>query len=305
MTGRSRPAERDASAKVEAFVSAHFTWPGTLRLHRAALGWDVLRAPVNLLLAPLLVLTRLAAVLCGWLGLRRLAGALRGLRILVPTSVARRVETLILTEVLDVPVTAEAGPEGRVRDLLSAKALRDAFRAAGSAGEARRRATRIASAVSDYAGVRSAVAEMVTALVALALGAIAFRALTPGALSLAPDLAGALAQETAVADFPLGETLGGLWYGAFPVGASTGTVALTALALVLAGAVVSAFAGVLTDPVQARLGIHRRRLLRLLDTVDAELSGDPGRPFATREHYYARVFDLWDGVVSALRLWKP
>jgi hypothetical protein len=252
-----------------------------------------------------LVLARLAAVLCGWLGLRRPAEALRGLRILLPTSVSRRVETLVLTELLDVPVTPHAGPEDRVRDLLSAPSLRDAFRAAGSAEEARRRAGRIATALSDYAGVRSAVGEMVTAVVALALGAIAFRALTPGALSLAPDLAGAIAQETAEADFPLGETLGGLWYGVFPVGASAGTVALTALALVLAGAVVSAFAGVLTDPVQARLGIHRRRLLRLLDTVDAELSGDGGRPFDTREHYYARVFDLWDGVMSAIRILKP
>jgi hypothetical protein len=282
-------------------VSRHFTWPGTLRLHRAAFGWDILRAPANLLLSPVLVLVRLAALVFAAVGLKRQAGALRGLRILLPTAVARRVEALVLAGLLDVPVT-DGDP---VRAILSAPALRPAFRAAGSAAEAHRRATRVAAAVSDYAGVRSAMAEMLTAMVMLLLGALAFRALTPGALSLAPDLAQAIARETAVADFPLGETLGGLWYGAFPAGASVATTVATGLGLVVAGAVVSAFAGILTDPVQARLGLHRRRLLRLLATVEAELAGDPGRPFAAPEHYYARLFDLWDGVVGLLRFWKP
>jgi hypothetical protein len=301
MTGRTPPAGPDAPTKVAAFVSRHFTWPGTLRLHRAAFGWDILRAPANLLLSPVLVLVRLAALVLGAVGLTRQAGALRELRILLPTAVARRVEALVLTELLDVPAI-DGDP---VRAILSAPALRPAFRAAGSAGEAQRRATRIAAAVSDYAGVRSAMAEMLTAVVMLCLGALAFRAVTPGVLSLAPDLADAIARETAVADFPLGETLGGLWYGAFPAGASAATVTATALGLVLAGAVVSAFAGILTDPVQARLGLHRRRLLRLLATVEAELAGDPRRPFAAPEHYVARVFDLWDSVIGALRFWKP
>src|SRR6202012_2549532 len=37
--------------RIEPFVTAHFSLPGTLRLHRAALGWDIARAPLNLVMA--------------------------------------------------------------------------------------------------------------------------------------------------------------------------------------------------------------------------------------------------------------
>ena len=50
--------------RADAFVRRHFTWPGTLRLHRAALGFDILRAPINVVLSPILVLARLAAWVC-------------------------------------------------------------------------------------------------------------------------------------------------------------------------------------------------------------------------------------------------
>ena len=38
-------------ARVGPFVDRHFSLAGTLRLHRAALGWDIARAPLNLALA--------------------------------------------------------------------------------------------------------------------------------------------------------------------------------------------------------------------------------------------------------------
>ena len=59
--GPAGEAARARLALVDAFVQRHFTWPGTLRLHRAALGADILRAPVNVLMSPILVLARLAA----------------------------------------------------------------------------------------------------------------------------------------------------------------------------------------------------------------------------------------------------
>ena len=109
--------------------------------------------------------------------------------------------------------------------------------------------------------------------------AFVFQALTPGMISMAPGVADAVARTTAIADFPMGQTIGGLWYGIFPTGASPLLVAASVAILVMIGSVFAAFAGLLADPVQSRLGIHRRRLLRLIDTLD--------KPFAVREHYYA------------------
>lgn len=57
--------EHDAeavAARIDAFVRANFRLAGTLRLHRAALGWDLLRAPLNVMLAPLHLLVMLAGV---------------------------------------------------------------------------------------------------------------------------------------------------------------------------------------------------------------------------------------------------
>src|SRR6056297_666818 len=50
------------AALVRAFVCTHFSLHGAVRLHRASLGADLLRAPVNVLLAPVFLLVRLAAL---------------------------------------------------------------------------------------------------------------------------------------------------------------------------------------------------------------------------------------------------
>jgi hypothetical protein len=178
------------------------------------------------------------------------------------------------------------------------------IRSRGSVAEASALADRITGALAEYTGTRSAMAEFATALLTLAVGALAFDALTPGMISMAPGLAEVVSHGTAVAEFPLGQTLGGAWYGLFPVGPSPGLVAATVAGLVVAGSVVAAFAGTVADPVQAALGIHRRRLLRLLDAVDAEVNGVPDRPFVSREHYLVRFFDLWDAALSMLRLFR-
>jgi hypothetical protein len=92
---------------VDAFVQRHFTWPGTLRLHGAALGLDILRAPVNVMLSPILVLARIAAWICRKLHLARAADWLMARRLLLRTAVSARVEAAILHELLEVPLSTD------------------------------------------------------------------------------------------------------------------------------------------------------------------------------------------------------
>jgi hypothetical protein len=294
-------------ADVDAFVQRHFTWPGTLRLHRVALGRDILRAPANLLLSPVLVLVRVLGWLCGRFGLHAMSAWLRGRRILLRTSVAARLEAAILSELCGVPL---AGAD-RLR---SPAALRHALRAAPRFCEAQHRrgdaagagpvADRIMSAISEYTGTRSAMAEVAAALIALVVGAIALRSLTPGMISMAPGIAGAVSLSAAIADFPLGTVLGGIWYRIFPVGPSLALVAATLFGLMLLGSVITAFAGALADPVQVRIGIHRHRLIRLVAILDAELEGRPSLPFVAHAHFLARIFDIWDACLSLLRVFR-
>ena len=298
---------KERREKVDGFVQRHFTWPGTLRLHGAALGWDILRAPVNVALSPILVLTRIAAWLCRRASWRGGGDWLSRRRILLRTSVARRVEVLILTDLLDLPLdegAAARDPSALARAVLAAPQFREIIRKRASAAEAEALGGRIAGALGEYAGTRSAVAEMTTTLCVLVVGALAFQALTPGMISMAPGVAEAMARTNAIASFPLGQTLGGMWYGVFAADASPWLVGATVAGLIMLGSVVAAFAGVLADPVQSRLGIHRRRLERLLDTVEEECLGRGEKPFVAREHFLARMLDLGDVLASAVRIFR-
>ena len=293
--------------EVDAFVRRHFAWHGSLRLHGAAIGLDLLRAPANVLLSPILVLTRVLAWLCRRVGLRRTASWLMRRKLLLRTAVAARVETLILSELIGVSGPRNGASFDRAalnRALLEAPQLREPIRRSGSLAAAKAMADRILDALAEYSGTRSAIAEFTTALVMLAIGAAVFQSLTPGAISMAPGVAAQVARSTAIAAFPLGETLGAGWYGVFPVGPSPGLVALTLAGLVVLGAVVATFAGIIADPAQVRLGVHQRRLMRLMATVDAEIGRLPEHPFVAKEHFLVRIFDLWDAALSLFRVFR-
>lgn len=290
--------------RVGGFVARHLTWPGTLRLHRAAIGWDILRAPANVVLAPLVLLLRLGSFAAARLRQPRLAVWLAERPVLLRTEVSARVEAAFLAEVLAVPLPGPGATDRATltRALFAAPDLRAMLARHEDGGKAA--ALRMMAAIAAYGGTRAAMAELTTALVTLGLGAVLFQALTPGMISMAPGLAEAVSQGRQVAEFPLGQGLGGLWYGLFPVAPPLWLLGLITVALVSASSLVAAFAGCLADPVQARLGLHRRRLLRLIDTLESEVSGAAPRPFATSEHYFARLFDLWDAAVVLLRLFR-
>jgi hypothetical protein len=77
-----------------------------------------------------------------------------------------------------------------------------------------------------------------------------------------------------------------------------------ALALAAAASVLTTFSGLITDPVQRLLGLHQRRLRRLIDRLETAATGVE-RPFGTGEHLLARLGDAADLVVSLLRQLRP
>ncbi|NDV50198.1 DUF6635 family protein [Salipiger sp. PrR003] len=64
----------EARARVDGHVASTFSLAGSARLHRRALGLDILCAPLNVVLAPLHALLRLIAFLLGVVRLRRASG---------------------------------------------------------------------------------------------------------------------------------------------------------------------------------------------------------------------------------------
>ena len=291
---------------VDAFVADKFHWKGATSLHRTALGWDIFRAPVNVILSPLLILIRSSAWICTLLGLNKGAHWLGSRRILLRTAVAGRVETHLGRDFLKVPLPIEQAHDGPKlsRAILEAPQYRHILRSKTGVAEVNSTVDSIATAIAEYSSSRSTVADITTAIIALFVVAMVFQAVTPGMISMAPSLAKTIALETAVADFPLGQTVGSVWHNVFSTSASPLLIAGNVAGLVMVGSVIEAFAGILADPVQARLGLHRRRLLRFVDAIEDNLVGSGNKRYTAREHFYVRFLDIRNATVSAFRFFR-
>ena len=147
-----------------------------------------------------------------------------------------------------------------------------------------------------------ATAEIATGFVAAGLGALVVKQANPGLVTLSSALAAVIAQQMAIAAFPLGASLGGLWYSLFPAVASPGLLVVTTAGVFFGGAMLAAFSGVVTDPLQRRLGLHRGRLERFLRGLEADLCGEPGRSRLMRDQYVARLADIFDLIALAMRV---
>jgi hypothetical protein len=309
VTGAAKRYFESRRTRADAFVDRHFSLAGSLALHRKALGWDLLKAPLNILLAVPNIAMKLMAAVARALHAKRIAGYLASRRILLDTAVGREIEWLILTEFLELPF--RQGDRIACRDALAETilasppiqaALNETFEAIGGrVGDPAFRA-QLEQATATYAGTRAAAAEITTAFITLGAGAAAVKQITPGAMALGPALAGAMAHQAAVASFPLGITLGSLWYGAFPVAASLGLIAGVTASIMAAGAAAAAFAGIVADPIQRRFGLHRRRILRLVDALERRFDGNSEAGFVVRDHYVARLLSLLELLASAYRL---
>lgn len=294
---------------IDPFVDRHFGFRGTARLHRKALGWDVFRAPANVALVPPQLALHAGSVAARRLGARRAGQWMATRRLLLRTDVDREIEWLLWTEFLELPY--RDGDRVSARDSLVESMLADPRLSAALAeplAEIARHAgdpdirRRIEETVSAYTGARAAAADITAALVNLGAGYLATQQITPSAWTLGPVLATAIAQKAAIAGFPLGSSLGSAWYGLFPVAVGPLAIASSTIGLATVGAMVAAFAGLVADPAQRALGLHRRRLDRMLRTIETNLRGRGPAVFAPRDLYVARLIDIVDLVRAAHRV---
>jgi hypothetical protein len=299
----------DRRARIPEFVDRHFSLRGAVAVHRAALGWDILRTPFNLTMAAPAAGLHLAAIGARRLGSQRVARVLASKRLLLPTAVARRMEWLICTELLELPcrvgdciATRDALAEAIVAEPVLLEALEAALVAIGRRTGDPAFRIQIERVLAEYAVTRGAAAEIATALMSLGTGALTLGKLTPGFVSFGPALASIVAQQAAISSFPLGAGLGSLWYGLFP--AAPGPLLAFGFSggLLGVGAVLSAFAGIVTDPVQRRIGLHQRRLRRMIDAMERQML-DPAAPgYAVFDRYVARLIDVLDVVTALYRM---
>ena len=213
-----------------------------------------------------------------------MAARLGSKRLVVHTAVGKELAWRLHADLLELPY--RSGERVTARDALAETILSDprvvaaltpALEAIGARGDDPALRRRLEAAMAEYTRTRGAATEIATALLSLGTGAARARKITPGAWSLGPTLAAAIARRAAVMSFPMGGALGSVWYGLFPVAPSAVLVAGLTGGLLAASTVASAFAGVVADPMQRRLGLHEWRLRRMVDALERQMH-DPTAP---------------------------
>lgn len=295
----------DCRARIPAFIDRHFHYPGAIATNRMALGWDMLRAPVNLLWAPFYALACLVKILApkriGLMWLHSLA-------VHVPagftTRVQRHISSLIQTELLDNNLTGRLS-EGHLLESYLVEALEEVYASHTCDTVDHGRFNElveplVADALSQYRVTRTASADITNSISCTVLGAFAFQKFTPGGIGLGVVLASMLAKTMAARDFILGETIGGWYYSWFPPEPSLATTASVMVAVMAALAAFAALSGVIFDPVQAAVGLHRRRLHKLLNHLEKDISLSTQSSFRPKDQYVARILDTFDMIRSGL-----
>jgi hypothetical protein len=293
--------------RVAPFTRRHFSFRGALRINRRALGKDLLRTPTNVLWSIPYLLACGGAALGRKLRLDAIARQLDRLPPGFKTDVEREIEWLIYSELLELPFNQESRcctRDAMLETILAhptiAQLLIPELIRLDDLAHHQNFRQRLEAYLSTYAGSRTAAADLSGSLLGLAAGVAAFKQFTPGAVSIGGAAATTLANHLAVANFMLGPTLGSLYYGLFPATASTGLLVATTGGLILALGVLTAGTGVITDPIQQAMGLHDRKLLKLMDALEWELTGQ-GSDYQLHDAYVARIFDLWDLLQIATR----
>ncbi|MGV6806405.1 MAG: DUF6635 family protein [bacterium] len=290
--------------RVPAFIERHFHYPGAWRTNRVALGLDIFRAPLNLLWAPVYALASILKFCCRKLKLQRASGLLDSIPSGLTTRVQQHTAELVYDDLLQCGDGMAALEDTICRELQSVYrelSIQDRPAEKNQDAEFARHLEPIVEQVLEqYAVTRTASADVTNSLSCTVLGALAFQKFTPGGIGIGFILAAVWAKHEASRNFVFGKTLGNVYYGIFPPEASV-PVTLTSVALVMVFlAVIASFAGLIFDPIQARLGLHRRRLIKMLDDMERDFIARTTGSFRPKDQFVARILDTFDMLKSNL-----
>lgn len=283
----------ECRARVPGFVRRHFRYPGAWHTNRRALGWDLLRAPLNLIWVPFYLTAHLLAWFLAGAGLVGAARLLRRCPVGMRTGLQQYLIDCTQRELLQHTGSADAR-HSRLRECIVGAIVDAENRRALTAEQEARLEQNLRDALAQYALTRTASADISNTLIATIAGAFTLQKFTPGGIAIGFTLASVLANRLAAWNFFLGPGVGQWYYALFPVEPGPGLLLLSTGAVMLLFAVLACFSGLVSDPVQAWLGIHQRRLNRMLDSLERDLKNQSSGSFRPRDAYLARLMDILD-----------
>jgi hypothetical protein len=287
--------------RVPLFVDQHYTFKGSLALHKHSLGWDIAKAPVNAAASLLSVVKSLGAYGIKGLGAKELANKIDDKNLFLETKIGKEIAWNLQTQLLELPWLED--DRSFTHDALMAEVANDPFvqnqlmamlkAIAPHQGE-KQFEQKLTDIITEYVGSRAAASDISLSLMTAAAGWATLHKLTPGIASLSGSVASGLAHSAAIKSFWAGTFAGNMYYSVVGVTTPAYLTAGVFASLLIPASAIAAFAGVLADPVQRRLGLHSRRLNQMLDSVELIMLGKSDQKYKVRDHYVARIFDLLD-----------
>ena len=287
--------------KIDAFVKRHYTFRGALKIHSHALGWDLIRVPINIIWSVFNIVLALVAFIAKVVRLRRLHECIQRIPPGLETDMDKEISWLLVTELLELP--HQDGSRRSDKDALMEEVMKDpdlrrlldeeleclvhlkdnpGFRA------------ELDRNLAEYGVTRTGAADLASNAVLLVSSKFALGQASFGALSAGSAVSASVAKTIAISNFWLGPTAGSYFYAVAPVAVSMRLLIAVTGVIAIILAFVSTFIGIVTDPIQAKLGLHQRRLRKLVKAVEQDLLGKSAGQFQLREKYMGRVLDVVD-----------
>lgn len=295
--------------RIPEFVDKHFSVSGSLKLHRTAIGLDLVRAPVNVVMSLVSFFKNILGSALRLMKSKKLSDRLRGLNLFLETDMGRELTWLLQTDFLELPY--KQGDREFKEDALLVEILKDpaieqkileTLQVISPHKNDPEYRQRLEDLMCEYVNSRVAAADITVSLLAAASSLVVMEKFTPGAVALSTSLAGSYAHAAAVSSFWAGPWLGGIYYGVVGVSTSPWLVAGIFSGLIIPISVLSAFAGVVVDPIQRKFGLHQKRLNNLVTAVETILKGGDQVNLKVRDQYYARILDIMDWAQAIKKL---
>jgi len=298
---------KQCNQRIEPFITKHYSFSGALKIHSHALGLDVVRVPVNIIWSLINIILAILGLAAKAVGLKKISEKIKSIPPGIETDMDKQIKWLVITELLELPFTD--GKRTSNKDALMDEILKDTklksfidqelneLRCLHNQPEFKEK---IDKKLAEYGATRTGSADLASNIALLISSRWALGQASYGALSAGYTVSALIAQSIAVSNFWLGTTIGSYYYAYVPVVVSLRLIiAITSLVAVVL-AIISTFIGIITDPIQAKLGIHKRRLNKLIKSIQEDLEDNNSSEFQLREKYIGRLFDIVD-CLSMLR----
>jgi len=283
------------------FVENNYSFKGSFNLNKKAFGLDMLKTPANILwTAPYFLLSG-TGLLLNKLSKQRFGKRLTQLPAGFKTAVEREVSWRIYSQLLELPYQdQEKKHEGNALfdAILQQPQLSDlfdeSFQIIANLINDQHGQDKLNEHLSAYVDSRKAASELSCVLISVAVGYLANRGVNLGALSLGSTVATSFAHYSAVSSFALGNSMGALYYSLLPTAASKMAIVFSTGGVAIILGMIASYTGMFTDPLQKSLGWHDKKLHKLIDGLEQNLSGQSEQSHHYKDGYVARILDLAD-----------